>query len=359
MNDGIRSLVLTGNYKQMGRQYGGLLAPVLTNAFKAAFVDHIFKNEIMLQDQARDISSYIWNRYPAKFKEFFAGIAETSDLGLDKLIMLDQYLWLIMVKELDNLGSGTMISVSADYTVDNSMILGRTLDFSAFPDTAFFPPIILVLIPDTGDIPVLTVGFPGQLQSLNAINARGLAVFQNNAAVSGDQRRIFDRTNNLINTIDWLGNSSKLEFIETLINSYRPSFASIALIASETKAEAYEISTSETTKRMPVGSGLLVAANHFINPAWEVPKDNPNLLRSLSVQNNLLRLAEQVKGKLTPEQLMSILDRPLSDQGVSTEQTKMQLVFSQKKRALWVRTPSLRHWIKIDLNFFLDSVVLQ
>lgn len=348
----IRTVVLSGNFRQMGRQYGALLDCSLTNAYQAVFTDHLFAGKITTFEKARDFSRYIWDYYPARLKEFTAGAAETSSLGMDELIMLDQYLWFVMVKDMDDSGVSSVVASFDEYAGGRSMNAGRSEDYAFFPEPARYMPVVTVFNPDTGDIPVLTVGFPGQIQSVAAMNSKGLIVMQNNAALSGDRRRIFDRINNMIQTPVWLFNADSLQYIEVEVNSFKPSHASVILAASPAEAVVYEVTTSETRKRIGANRGLVTAANHFANPVWDMPEVCAPLERSLERQNNLLMLAEQFKGKLNAEGMMALLDKPASDRGVLGEHTRLQLVFSVPDRTVWLKIPALQGWTRINAGEF-------
>jgi hypothetical protein len=64
------------------------------------------------------------------------------------------------------------------------------------------------------------------------------------------------------------------------------------------------------------------------------------------------------KGKLTPDIMMDIMSRPLSEGGaLQTEElpTSYQVVAVPEDLKIYVRIPGVQDWIEVDLNLFFQE----
>ena len=79
-------IVLSGSYRQMGRQYGGLMKTELNEEY-AFLLDTLVKRgytQQQVRESGRDIPAF----YPQRIKEIFLGMSETSGLTPDDIAVL-------------------------------------------------------------------------------------------------------------------------------------------------------------------------------------------------------------------------------------------------------------------------------
>ena len=92
----VRVPVLTGSYRQMGLQYGALLKDDL-QAMHAAigevFLNNPDEKRRMPAERLNTIAWALFDRYPQRYKEILLGMAETSGLGLHKMLLVNALEW--------------------------------------------------------------------------------------------------------------------------------------------------------------------------------------------------------------------------------------------------------------------------
>src|SRR5512137_1523540 len=93
---GVSVVVVKGSYRQMGRQYGALLKDDLQamhTTIGEVFLNNPDEKRRMTGDQLDTIARAVYDRYPQRYKEILYGMAETSDLGLDKILLVNALEW--------------------------------------------------------------------------------------------------------------------------------------------------------------------------------------------------------------------------------------------------------------------------
>ena len=95
---------------------------------------------------------------------------------------------------------------------------------------------------------------------------------------------------------------SDLDGLQAGILGARPDVPWIVDIAGPGKAYVYEVMAG--TARSRTGDGVVAAANHFVDPAWNL--STPPADHSVSRYNNLLRQAGEAKGSIDAARMMEI-----------------------------------------------------
>ena len=86
--DSLKVLELHGSYREMGRQYGFLLRDDLNQIYDN--MSHDFgKSEALSRDRLLAFGSRSFQLYPQRYKEIILGMAETSGLGLNDLLVIN------------------------------------------------------------------------------------------------------------------------------------------------------------------------------------------------------------------------------------------------------------------------------
>jgi len=350
--DKIDVLELHGNYREMGRQYGMLMKDELREFYHLSVEKHLLKHEGFNYQEIRDIAADLFDTYPQRFKEIIYGIAETSGMDVNKLIILDQILAISYVSSTYNNMGCSSIATWGDYTSGGPLVFGRNFDYVDYFRNFGEYLVVAVFNPTDGSIPTATIGYDGQIGVLNALNKAGLFLENNEAIVSGGNIFYANRTHTFILELAALFSSYSIDTLDALINAYRTNCSLIINIADENSAYSYEAPPFDTKRRSPDHPGLLVATNHFVEPSWgmlEPLHDTPGF--SVRRRKNLLALAERYKGEFNPKKMMEILDISIKDGGVTIPGgTIYQIVVIPKELKLWLKIPALQNWTEIDLK---------
>ena len=344
---------LHGNFRQMGRQYGYLLKDDLKTFYKLAIVDAFIKGKHLDYKVAKYVSEEIFKRCPQRFREILYGIAETSGMEFEKLLILNELVTVTHVIGEDVHCS--FIATWGDYSTDGTMITGRHFDYPEFFNKFADFVTVTVFNPTDGSVPTATVGFLGSIEAVTVMNRSGLFAEVNDGTPSGGNIIMENRTLNFIQNLDFLFNSSDMTQLDAAISSSQPSFSMLFNVADENVAYSYELPTFGMRRRVPDKPGLLVSTNHFVDPSWGIAHSSGDIFQTLSRRANLLALGEKYKGKFSVKVMMKVLDTPYSKGGAQRSHNIYETIFVPKNLKLWVKTPATSDWEAVDLASHFDK----
>lgn len=358
-NGKIKVLQLNGTYRQMGRQYGKLLAAEIRGMY-AEVIKQFSLNKIAATDgQLEEFSRRLFSLYPKRFQDIAEGMSETSGMGIDKLAVLNEsFDFLLSSGSAAALGEQgnhcSSIAVWGEYTGGAPLVMGRNFDFPAFYRN--FNPYIVVVVfnPADGSRCAAVITHAGQIGAIQAFNDAGLILENNNGSNSGDRQRYFgDRTPFLIKDLEMAFDYSTIEGLDGALKGSRFHFPLVFNVASPGKAYCYETTTFDVKRRDAEREGLLIGVNHFLHSEWILPQPGKDNFIEDSVirHRNLAALAEQYKGSIDAGRMMAILDIP-QDKGGATPPDKSiyQFVAVPGSLKLWVKAMEYTEWTEIDLK---------
>ena len=341
-------LQLSGSYKEMGRQYGGLLKDEIQEFYTIVVDEHYIKDKGLKYEEIKGFSEAVYTRYPEKFKALMSGINETSGLPLEKIVILDQVLGIQFI--IAQQGECSAVATWGEYTGGKPLVLGRNLDlavdfkeFSRFLNVVVYNPV--------DDIPTVVVCYPGEITSFTGMNANGVFFEINEGAKSGGNIINEDRLMLPVELVRFLTDYSDFNEFDAAMNTTRSNYAFIVQVADKDAAYSYEASVLDIKRRSGQEPGLLVATNDFVNPAWGLTPPLYAEDKSVQRRDNLLGLANTYKGKITPDTMMQIMDTPFEEGGAAwTNRTVYQVVVEPANNKLWMKTRGIQDWVEIDLN---------
>ncbi|MBW2545085.1 MAG: hypothetical protein JRD43_06405 [Deltaproteobacteria bacterium] len=346
---------LHGNFRQMGRQYGHLLKDDLKKFYKLAIVDGLVKEKHLDYKVGKYVAEEIFSRCPQRFREIFYGVAETSGMELEKLLVLNELVTLAHVMGEDVHCS--FIATWGDYSADRTMITGRHFDypelFNKFADFV----TVTVFNPTDGSVPTATVGFLGGIEAVTVMNRAGLFAEVNDGTPSGGNIIMENRILNFIQILGFLFNSSDMTQLDAAVFSSKPAVAILLNVADEKVAYSYEWPTFGIRRRGQDKPGLLVSTNHFVDPSWKIAHSSGDIFQTLSRRANLLALGEKYKGKFSVKVMMKVLDTPYDKGGAQRSHNIYETIFVPKNLNLWVKTPGTSDWEAVDLTHHFDKKV--
>ena len=341
-------LQLSGSYKEMGRQYGGLLKDEIQEFYTIVVDEHYIKDKGLKYEEIKGFSEAVYTRYPEKFKALMSGINETSGLPLEKIVILDQVLGIQFI--IAQQGECSAVATWGEYTGGKPLVLGRNLDlavdfkeFSRFLNVVVYNPV--------DDIPTAVVCYPGEITSFTGMNANGVFFEINEGAKSGGNIINEDRLMLPVELVRFLTDYSDFNEFDAAMNTTRSNYAFIVQVADKDAAYSYEASVFDIKRRSGQEPGLLVATNDFVNPAWGLTPPLDAEDKSVQRRDNLLGLANTYKGRITPDTMMQIMDIPFEEGGAAwTNRTAYQVVVEPANNTLWMKTRGIQDWVEIDLN---------
>ena len=346
---------LHGNFRQMGRQYGHLLKDDLQKFYKLSIADTLVKEKHLEYGVAKYVSAELCKRFPQRFKEIFYGIAETSGMELEKLLVLNELVTLSHI--MGDAVHCSYIATWDDYSADGTMITGRHFDYPEFFNKFADYVTVTIFNPTDGSVPTATVGFLGGIEAVTAMNRGGLFAEVNDGTPSGGNTFMENRIFNFIQILDFLFNSSDMTQLDAAMFSSQPVVAILLNVADSNVSYSYEWPTFGIRRRVQDKPGLLVSTNHFVDPSWGIAQPSGDIFQTVSRRTNLLALGEKYKGKFSVKVMMEVLDTPYEKGGAQRPRNIYETIFVPKNLNLWLKTPGTSDWEAVDLARHFDMKV--
>jgi hypothetical protein len=254
-------IVLTGSYRAMGRQYGGLMKTELNEEYTFlmdTLISRGYTKEAIRKD-GREVTAY----YPQRVKEIFAGMAETSGLTEDDIAVLWYGPIFLISAAPVNTASCSYLATWGNYTADGSMVVSRNWDLPDLVNSLSKWYVLTVYRPTDGSNAVATWS-PAGVRPETFMNSKGLFLADDNAGfieAAPEARPEF-----ITEYFRLMFDYSDLKGLDAGIRGTAPDYAWIVDVAGPDGAYVYEKSTNRTLQR--TGNGVVAAANHFIDPSW-------------------------------------------------------------------------------------------
>jgi hypothetical protein len=343
-------IVLSGSFRQMGRQYGGLMKSELNEEY--TFLLDTLAKRGYTKEQIRETGRETTAFYPQRLKEIFLGMSETSGLTPDDIAVL-YYGGVFFLVAPPVPPSCSYLTAWGDYTTDGSVVVSRNwdLDDTVLPFTKWY--VLAVYRPSDGSNGVATWG-PAGMRPETLMNSQGLFIADDNSGIGGGDLPGESRPDLIMEFFRFMLDYSDLKGLDAGIRGTSPDISWIVDVAGPDGAYVYEKMTNKTRQR--TGNGVIAAANHFADPAWNFTTPPPG--HSLSRYNNLLRQAGEAKGSIDARTMMQIRDVCLENGGAKFCHSELfgekyssnhQVVFVPKTRTLWMKVMD-KDWQKVELG---------
>lgn len=225
-------LVLNGTYREMGRQYGGLIGPQIKAMYKESLnvtsTTTAMLEEMGMKDPEVSLQNFTSPRfqaYPKRFQEMITGISETSDAPLSEICAIneffDYFLWRFSNPAAQSEGHCSAITAWGNYTGGKPLVMGRNFDFA--PDYRNFDKYITVVVfnPTDGSNSAATIAYAGMVGAIQSFNEAGLVLENNDGSSSGDLNRPLDRGSFLIRAVQYMFDCSTLTGVDEAMKNSR------------------------------------------------------------------------------------------------------------------------------------------
>jgi len=355
--------VLRGSYREMGRQYGALLGArmkAMHEAAERAFIELA----PTLHASLADIEAFSLSQaalYPRRLQEVTAGISEASGLGQRQLALIDQVVPASVVAANRTLSRTFCSSIVAwgPYTGGGPLLMGRSFDFVR-QFLAFNPYLsVIVFNPTDGSVPIANLCYAGQTGGIQMFNAAGLAVESDDGSqiTAPNNTTFVDRVPFTALFAELGLDNATPEQLDAALRTMRFNYPLLCNAADPRQGFTYEVGTVDAIRRGDVAEGLQVIANTPIDAHWAMPprKGPPDPRR-----DNLITLADRLKGRLDLAAMQSILGTSVLDGGATVTEretagaqdsglTIYQFIYVPISRQLYVSLADRGQWTPIGL----------
>ena len=340
-------LDLSGTWREMGRQYGALLSAELKDMYDRAVCGKLFGEYGCIEEDALASARKLFNSYPFRFKDFFAGMEETSGLTLDQLKLVNAVEFVSFSNGLLSGCSG--VAVWGDYA-QNGLVFGRNYDYCDWLKDFAKDFVFTAFHPADGSLAVLTASYAGEIYVVNGLNEKGIFLELNNGAFSGGTLRFENRKSAVAELFECLLDVSTLDEVDAFFQTVKSSFAYLIGVSDGQIARCYEWPTfGVELRKTHTRPGLIVLTNHFTEPSWGLPRPNDEKsFKTVERRDNLLTLAKHFKGSIDVETMKGIMDTKLENGGSKLDATVYQLVAEPGKLHIWFKVSDAQDWTLLD-----------
>lgn len=336
---------LRGTWREMGRQYGHLMKKELEDI--DTFLDIIIEANEGNTAKADSIVDQQVAQTPYSINEFFEGAAETSGFTVRELQTINA------VERIGGLPKCSVAMAWDDYAASD-LVIGRNYDYS--DSFALLKDDIAVTVyhPSDGSLAAATIGYVGEIYTVNGLNEKGIFWELNNGKPSANIKSPDQRITGTTMLFESMFEIDELKDMDLFFNTVNCSSSYIINVADENEGQSFEwcpIGVKHGEEDLP--DGLLVSTNYYVNKEWQfaVPSDSQSW-DGITRRNNLIELCESNKGKIDEKIMMEIIDKTEEEGGAKNKLTVYQLVVVPKTRTIWLQITGGSKWTKIDLDSF-------
>lgn len=337
-------LVLKGNWREMGRQYGFLLTNEMDAFYRKVVTENLMGDRGVAYEEIREDSEHFYEQMYPYEQELVKGMAETSGFSFEKLKI---------ITALVHLAGCSSMAAWGDYTGSGPLVVGRNWDIGG-PYASYRKFLTVVIYnPSDSTIGVADINFVGTISLQTGLNSKGIFLDIQNGQRS-DPTEVKGRRLPTHTLFDFLRNSATLDELNSrmLDHANLPSVSLIINAADAREDRVYEWATYDVKSRS--GNGLIASSNHFIEPTWTgLPAVPPGAEGDYSKERltNLLVLGKLNKGFIDAGKMMNIFDTLYPEGGATfSDYTVFQVVAVPAERTIWLKAIGYSGWEGIDLR---------
>ena len=352
--EGIINIIdLHGTWREMGRQYGSLMASEMKHIYEIAIVKKLVNEYGLDIENMKVRAGKFYANYPFRFKEILRGMSETSGMSLEQIQLVNAVE--LLAATAQNLPQCTGIAAWGDY-VSETLVYGRNYDYLPWFKEFSHDIVIACYHPADGSLATATMGYAGEIYVVNGMNEKGIYLELNNGMPSGGALWYDSRVPSVAALFQFLLDGASLDEIESFFQTTKANFAYIIGVSDGQTARCYEWPVFEVKRRESHSRhGLTVLSNHFTEFSWGLPRpeDKTNWL-TRSRRQNLLTLAKHFKGTIDSKTMMKMMDTRIEDLGATTDMTVYQMVVVPERFQVWFKIPDTQEWTEIDMKAILN-----
>jgi len=350
-------LRLSGSWRQMGRQYGGLVRDELRQ-FYAEITADVEERGIDICEQLENAKFWA-SVFSPDLNELMKGIAESSGLGEDEVLILNAGMsnlsYAILQGEAPSACSG--LAVWGRYTPDGALVFGRNWDIDRAAMERYMKYLsVVVFNPDSGNS--FASAHPlGNVYAETGMNDKGMFIELNNGGRS-DPEYVEGReeTASLLATV--LNQCSTVDEAGKLLCDTPASLSHIIQIADAKECVSVERATFGARVRKADQEGILASYNSFVPPypdEWGNRAADPPREAEDPRYSNLINLANSPDfcGHLDVGSMMKLMDIDVRHGGAVHSGTVYQVIALPQELTMWIRGLGYFGWQQIDLRDLL------
>lgn len=320
VTNGVTVLHLSGNYEQMGTEFGILESQELNTYYQ----------KLMANTQIIDMSNnknmratiYMYSRLPSDFRNYLRGVAAGSDLSLLKILRISASLPLSYVSSCSVLLTDGTVNANQHNIIVRNLDARQNIMNLIAPDSRA---IVSILNNQT-----VVIGSLINLPAATIINKNRILLEANNGMLS--ESKPYYRNQFNVTLMDQAAlQFSDVDKVENYLSHNLPSTAYLTGIISPSQIAYFEIAPTVAKEGCAdINKHIIAYTNFFIDPvlAQQPRYDLNNDSKTQAVRRylNLTALAKKdiaTKHKFSSDDLKSIITTPINDGGPFAEPGKI------------------------------------
>ncbi len=351
-------LNLSGNWYEMGRQYGHLLQHQLRD-----FHDDISSDlTVRGMSYAAQLESAreFYQLYSPHIHQIMDGMTQTSGLSKDEVLVLNAGMMLLSGVILQGSPPSVCSGIAAwdTYTPDNTLVFGRNWDISRAEMVRYMKYLGVAVFHPRDGYAVANIHPIGNLYLETGMNETGLFLELNNGEQSdnGFNPSAEDTASVLFRV---LASSATIDDAYAMLEATPADLAYIIQLADASRAVSIERATFGCRLREGKYLGLLAATNNFVPPypsEWDGLVNPPPDATQDPRLENLWNLANSpaFKGNLDVYGMMRLMEIDIQQGGAVHDGTVVQVIASPENKTIWLRGLDYSDWEKVDLGFLFS-----
>ncbi len=339
--DGVKVVNLYGTWHRMGCQYGRLNRKEMLDVL--GYIDSKLAGRVEKADSAAAVAERLYAASPQYIKEFFDGVSETSDIGLERVKLCNA------VEYAEGSFFCSFMAARGEYS-GGKLVAGRNYDAVSFGEIDK-DIIVTVFHPDCG-MAVAIVGYAGEIYCVNGFNEKGFFLELNNGMPSAGWDIHWDLCPSTCRLLELLLKAETMDEVDSFFNTTQSSASFVIGVCNKDEARIYEWCHEGVNRGDSADCGGVVAsANHYVSKKWDyaLPNDESSW-NSITRRANLLKMAEKYKGGIDVETMEEIMSAPLEDGGPFHNLTRYQIVAVPADYTLYIHVPCLGRWSEVNLK---------
>jgi hypothetical protein len=347
-------LSLYGSWREMGREYGGLVCEELRHFYEEISAD-IAARGMGHEEQLMNAKA-LASVFSPNLNELMEGIAETSGLTHDEVLILNAGMSLLSSLALGGAAPSACsgLAVWGEYTPDGDLIFGRNWDIERKSLAQYMKYLAVVVFNPDSENGFANVHPLGNVYLETGMNERGLFIELNNGMAS-DPNYIEDREDTVSALVTTLSQCDTVDEAAEYLVATPADLSHILQIADGTECVSVERATFGARVRAADQNGVLAAYNNFVPPYpedWKSKVVDPPSAVDDPRYVNLLNLANSKEffGKLDINGMKRLMGIEIQDGGAVHRGTVYQVIALPSQLTLWIRALDYSDWQEIDLR---------
>ncbi len=354
----ISVLVLSGNYYQMGVQYGGSLKKELQESLKI-LKDFYIKKHGLTNKKLLEQAEILYVNFPLHYQSFLKGASSGSGLPLSDIKILNamETLGSLLPLSKSNAPKCAFLFIPSFYTSTDASMIGRNYDYPP-PFNKLSQYLTVTILKPKGEVPTAFISLAGEVYCPSCINEKGIFMELNNGSPSGGWARDTNTMSMLIKMLITLQNSANMSQVIKKMSHVKTDYSLIVNAGNARQLVSFEYSSSKDLgmqyQYYPYIDQPYASTNFFLNAAWNGKIPTPTdatTWQGVTRRNNLLHLSASNAEKFNINSFKSLMGIEIAKGGAVRPFTIYQMIVDQSNLVLYIKIRNhSNEWIKIPLK---------